>query len=180
MFGTHNWQLWCGNGWVPTHVSVHCMQFCSDTCSTAGNGICEDGGPHSSADTCYYGTDCTDCRPRDTAPQRPCIETEDEHGFTCGQYVLAGYTCFEMTNREILPRRRAVRCSPWPIIVSDFGRCFNACHMQIFTRTAAARARAEMWGTDRRGNAFSGTAQRYVPDRVVDQLPHGSTSAGDS
>ena len=64
MFGMRTWQLWCGNGWVNTHVSVHCMQLCADTCATAGNGICEDGGAHSVADTCYYGTDCADCDAR--------------------------------------------------------------------------------------------------------------------
>lgn len=103
MFGVHTWQLWCGNGFVPTHVSVNCMQLCSDECATAHNGICEDGGAHSVSETCYYGTDCADCTARDTAPQQPCVEPEDEHGFTCDQYVLAGYTCFEMTNRETMP-----------------------------------------------------------------------------
>ena len=98
MFGTHTWQLWCGNGWVPMHVTVQCMQLCADTCATARNGVCEDGGAHSDGrESCYYGTDCEDCGARDTAPGAPCLEDEDEHGFTCAAYVTAGYTCLEMT-----------------------------------------------------------------------------------
>ena len=38
---------------------------CSDVCSTAKNGVCDDGGDGaSSAVTCVYGTDCTDCGSR--------------------------------------------------------------------------------------------------------------------
>jgi hypothetical protein len=111
MFGTHTWQLWCGNGWVSSHVSVHCMQLCSNTCETHNNGICEDGGAHSEAETCYYGTDCADCTARDTSPGQTCMETDDEHGFTCAEYVLAGYTCFEMTNRELPPLFALCLCS---------------------------------------------------------------------
>ena len=34
---------------------------CTNTCSSAGNGVCDDGGPGSSTGACGPGTDCTDC-----------------------------------------------------------------------------------------------------------------------
>jgi len=39
--------------------------LCTDTCSYAGDGDCDDGGPNSDYDFCAYGTDCTDCGPRE-------------------------------------------------------------------------------------------------------------------
>jgi hypothetical protein len=39
--------------------------LCTDTCSYAGDGDCDDGGPNSDFDLCPYGTDCTDCGPRE-------------------------------------------------------------------------------------------------------------------
>jgi hypothetical protein len=38
--------------------------LCSDTCRTANDGDCDDGGPNSAFDICDYGTDCDDCGPR--------------------------------------------------------------------------------------------------------------------
>jgi hypothetical protein len=35
---------------------------CSDTCSSAGDGVCDDSG------FCMYGTDCADCGPRIATP----------------------------------------------------------------------------------------------------------------
>lgn len=37
---------------------------CRDTCATASNGVCEDGGNGATASTCARGTDCTDCGAR--------------------------------------------------------------------------------------------------------------------
>jgi hypothetical protein len=37
---------------------------CSDTCSDADDGYCDDGGPGSQFSICPLGTDCTDCGPR--------------------------------------------------------------------------------------------------------------------
>jgi hypothetical protein len=34
---------------------------CNETCPSAGNGLCEDGGPGSVWPDCPLGTDCTDC-----------------------------------------------------------------------------------------------------------------------
>jgi hypothetical protein len=38
--------------------------FCTDTCSTAYDGLCDDGGPGSLYSVCEYGTDCNDCGAR--------------------------------------------------------------------------------------------------------------------
>ena len=41
---------------------------CLDKCDTAKDGVCDDGGefaPGNSSGTCAYGTDCTDCGPRE-------------------------------------------------------------------------------------------------------------------
>ncbi len=37
---------------------------CSNTCSWAGDGVCDDGGPGSEFAACDYGTDCADCGSR--------------------------------------------------------------------------------------------------------------------
>ncbi|MCA9565878.1 MAG: hypothetical protein KC561_20415, partial [Myxococcales bacterium] len=37
---------------------------CSDTCATAGDGECDDGGPGALYDLCTLGSDCGDCGPR--------------------------------------------------------------------------------------------------------------------
>lgn len=37
---------------------------CSNTCESAGDGECDDGGPGSEYDVCALGTDCTDCGAR--------------------------------------------------------------------------------------------------------------------
>lgn len=40
-------------------------ELCSNTCSYAGDGDCDDGGPGSDFSLCEYGTDCEDCGCRD-------------------------------------------------------------------------------------------------------------------
>ncbi|MBO6939293.1 MAG: hypothetical protein JJ863_30260 [Deltaproteobacteria bacterium] len=37
---------------------------CTNTCDSANDGDCDDGGPGSAYDVCEYGTDCGDCGPR--------------------------------------------------------------------------------------------------------------------
>lgn len=37
---------------------------CSNTCATANDGECDDGGPGSLYSVCTLGTDCNDCGPR--------------------------------------------------------------------------------------------------------------------
>ncbi len=38
--------------------------LCTDTCSTASDGECDDGGPGAEYDSCDIGTDCDDCGQR--------------------------------------------------------------------------------------------------------------------
>ena len=38
--------------------------ICLDTCGTAGDGVCQDGGWGARGDWCAYGTDCSDCGSR--------------------------------------------------------------------------------------------------------------------
>jgi hypothetical protein len=37
---------------------------CDDTCISAGDSECDDGGPDADWDICALGTDCADCGPR--------------------------------------------------------------------------------------------------------------------
>lgn len=41
-----------------------CQNVCEDTCATANNGMCDDGGPDAVTADCDLGTDCADCDPR--------------------------------------------------------------------------------------------------------------------
>ena len=38
--------------------------LCDDTCSDAGDGYCDDGGPFAQYNICGFGSDCSDCSPR--------------------------------------------------------------------------------------------------------------------
>jgi hypothetical protein len=40
------------------------MAGCSNTCSTANDNECDDGGPGSMYSICTLGSDCADCGPR--------------------------------------------------------------------------------------------------------------------
>lgn len=62
--------------------------LCTDTCGSAGDGECDDGGPNSLYDVCALGTDCSDCGPRD--PDATC--TPDCTGRSCGDDGCGG-TC---------------------------------------------------------------------------------------
>ena len=48
--------------------------ICLDTCGTAGDTICQDGGWGAYGSMCEFGTDCADCGPRlllDPPPSPP-------------------------------------------------------------------------------------------------------------
>ncbi len=52
-------------------TTVNFRQVCNDTCASANNGICEDGGPNTEffvGAPCELGTDCADC----TGPRGEC------------------------------------------------------------------------------------------------------------
>ena len=47
---------------------------CMDTCATAGDGVCQDGGWQAFGSMCDFGTDCSDCGSRlllDPPPSPP-------------------------------------------------------------------------------------------------------------
>lgn len=50
------------NGWLSAGAGLGAT--CSDTCSDAFDGWCDDGGPGSDYSICGLGTDCGDCGPR--------------------------------------------------------------------------------------------------------------------
>ena len=45
--------------------------LCTDACTRASNGLCDDGGPGSEWGICSYGADCSDCGPRSLRPPPP-------------------------------------------------------------------------------------------------------------
>lgn len=47
------------------HHAPESGPICEDTCFSANDGECDDGGPGSLYDICEYGTDCSDCGPRE-------------------------------------------------------------------------------------------------------------------
>jgi hypothetical protein len=50
--------------------------ICLDTCGTAGDTVCQDGGWKAFGSMCEYGTDCSDCGSRlllDPPPSPPVI-----------------------------------------------------------------------------------------------------------
>src|SRR5690554_2735869 len=47
------------------------VMVCENTCGSAGDGQCDDGGTGAQFDSCAYGTDCSDCG------SRPVIEEPD-------------------------------------------------------------------------------------------------------
>ncbi len=62
--------------------------LCEDSCPTAGDGECDDGGEGSLFDVCALGTDCADCGPRTVGTCTPnCTGRscgDDGCGGTCG------------------------------------------------------------------------------------------------
>ncbi|MEM7604577.1 MAG: hypothetical protein AAF411_04405 [Myxococcota bacterium] len=57
-----------GAGGAPSPQGVPAPNGCTNTCRTANDNECDDGGPNSLYAVCALGTDCADCGPR--PPQR--------------------------------------------------------------------------------------------------------------
>ena len=53
---------------------AHAAARCTDTCATADDGSCDDGGADAHTAKCAFDTDCKDCGPRrvDTPMRRMC------------------------------------------------------------------------------------------------------------
>ncbi|MGE0791045.1 MAG: hypothetical protein AB7S26_35565 [Sandaracinaceae bacterium] len=72
---------------VPPAMPVEPMMLCNDTCASASNGACEDGGMDSTFSDCRFGTDCADCGPRDPRDEpMSCLDvrTSCASGTCCG------------------------------------------------------------------------------------------------
>lgn len=81
--------------------------LCDDTCQYANDGVCDDGGPNSQYTECTYGTDCTDCGPRDPDNACPCdTGTGCQTGCSCdpdcsGSQFHDACICSTMTSQEV-------------------------------------------------------------------------------
>lgn len=64
----------------PTLATLLPGQICADTCASARDGECDDGGPSSLHAVCDFGSDCADCGVRTDAQLRA---TLDANGQVC-------------------------------------------------------------------------------------------------
>lgn len=71
--------------------------LCTNTCASAGDMECDDGGERSLFSVCALGTDCTDCGPRTRTTCTPnCAGRmcgSDGCGGTCAPGCPSGSTC---------------------------------------------------------------------------------------
>ena len=68
--------------------SPQMRMVCLDTCDTAGDAVCQDGGSGGTYNTCELGTDCTDCGTRRVAIASS--SGERSKGLQALMYVLTG------------------------------------------------------------------------------------------
>ena len=62
--------------------------WCLNTCTSQGDGLCDDGGPNAVYSICDPATDCTDCGPRTSLACSP----------TCYEYMWDDRKCDEGCN----------------------------------------------------------------------------------
>lgn len=90
---------------------------CSDTCFSAGDGVCDDGGRGAEGDLCGYGTDCADCgerraaRPwyeqaRDRIREQAAKDTADTQAALATLKVARRACHFGDASRTVLPTPR--------------------------------------------------------------------------
>ena len=60
-----------------THTPSPPETTCTNTCTDASDGACDDGGPGAEFSICGFGTDCVDCGPRSTLALCPFCGTCD-------------------------------------------------------------------------------------------------------
>ena len=69
--------------------------LCSNTCFTAFNDMCDDGGLHAGRATCLYGSDCGDCGVRNAADTAGASRTHRslaDHSLTAEDLMLLNST----------------------------------------------------------------------------------------
>ncbi len=80
--------------------------LCDDSCTFASDMECDDGGPDSMTSVCAFGTDCSDCGPRDPADCMPRCDMRN-----CGDDGCGG-TCGECTGAETCMAGTCGVCTP--------------------------------------------------------------------
>ena len=61
---------------VPSVEKLPAVYACMNTCSSASNGFCDDGGPGAEYSLCASDTDCADCMARQAQAAAPVLELE--------------------------------------------------------------------------------------------------------
>jgi hypothetical protein len=77
----------------PTVVIGSGTATCNNACPTAGDGVCDDGGPGSALDHCDLGADCADCGDRGTVVNPPAGGGSTGGGTTGGGTTGGTATC---------------------------------------------------------------------------------------
>jgi len=80
--------------------------LCEDSCGSAADMECDDGGPDSLYSVCAFGTDCSDCGPRNPAD---CVPRCEERN--CGDNGCGG-TCGECAEPETCMGGTCSVCTP--------------------------------------------------------------------
>ena len=84
---------------------------CSDTCPTANDGECDDGGADALYSICDFGTDCTDCGARNPDDCVPACTSSEGVAFECGRDGCGG-SCGECAEGEACFYGACEACEP--------------------------------------------------------------------
>ena len=109
------------SGDVLKDVAVH-VGMCENTCATANDGLCSDGGPgEETLATCALGTDCEDCGARDISMEMSMEDNVPEEmsvtwmtidtGFDTFHVSLAARSAGPCRAHTPMPRAHPTRCS---------------------------------------------------------------------
>ncbi len=136
---------------------------CSNSCTFAFNGRCEDGGSGSVSSLCASGTDCLDCGPR---------EDDDTTDTADGACCLAGATCAITTGSDCAAgggtyQGDGTECSPNPCStpVEPTGACCSAGVCTEVTSSACAATSGAVYSGD--GTDCATTQCVQPPEYVV-------------
>ena len=127
---------------------------CGETCVSASDGDCDDGGPGSEYSSCVYGSDCTDCGPRSL----PTSVAEE-------QAALQGLC------QSIPTARRSINCTANPcswtqyIVCEASGRASSIKFQSVGMTGTISPALGNLTSLrtfDLRSNSLSGTIPRIL------------------
>lgn len=144
--------------WQSGGETIEDIQFCTivrppgceNSCATAFNAICEDGGTMSTASSCSLGTDCTDCGARgsgDSGSDAVCCTLSGD----CGLMSTVACLLIEGSVME-----NATSCTPNPCMqpTSQTGAC---CVSGVTCTDVTAAACA-----DTNGGVYSGDGSQCI------------------